>query len=226
MILGDERPALIKLASGLEEFVGRAKQFEIANDADSLEATNMLVAAKTAWKQIEDDRERRKAPALNECRAIDNLYRPATDSFKQIEKIVKEKISTFLRRKQEEAARKLEAATLAREQAEQARRAALEAGNKKDVAKASMALIEADRAMPLENVVSGVRADLGTASVRFKKVAKLIDITQVPRDYLEQAVLADDSALLKLAIEAYKVNRAVPGVEVTEEQILAVRAGF
>lgn len=226
MILGDDLPDVQRLAASLESFVARANAAQVVSDEDSRAATDMLVAAKSAWKALEEDRERRKAPILREGRAIDALYRPAKDTFAEIERVIKAKVSSFLRHKQEEAARQLAEAVRAREDAEASRRAAMADGDKAAVAQASMALIEADRAMPLENVVSGIRAETGSVGIRYKKVANVIDITQVPRDYLERAVMSDTSALLRLAIEAYKAGQMIPGVEVVEEQVIAVRSGL
>lgn len=180
----------------------------------------LAIATKSAAK-LEAMRKEAKAPILDMGRDLDGCFAPAAKEFTALKREGKKKLDVYLQKEEEEAAKRLAEAAAAREEAERKRLDALGAGDEKAVENASAALIQAHEAVPDDTPVSGVTSEYGKTSVRMRKVATLVDITQVPREWLEQAVANKPDELLRLI---KKAGKAVPGVALEEERSLAVRA--
>jgi len=222
LLIGDEAERLAGLAERVELVAARIAPLEVVTEQEAQTINDHLLEAKAAANDLERDRKARKQPILDEGRRLDACYAPVSAAFRKLEKEVKGKLAQFLRKKQEEAARRLAEATKAQEEAEAKRIAAIEAGNERAVAEASSALVKAHQERPVENVVSGVTSEAGKTSLRWKKVPTLIDITQVPREWLEIAVTNKPEELLRLV---RKHGQPIPGVDLVEEQTLAARPG-
>lgn len=247
MILGEDREVVASLAAEIDGIASRLAGVKGVASKDEMGRLNdMLADARRAYQALEIDREARKKPILEEGRTLDALYRPARDAFEALEKAIKGHQRTFFKKEQEEAARLLAESTRLQAEAEEKRRKAIEAAQaadneearkaaEADASAASVALIEAHQARPLENVVTGIRSGNTNTFMRWKTVVTVRDIKLVPRDILEKALVdeaakaasrGDDSLLVRVLKKMGDAACAVPGVEVTEEPEPVTRVGM
>jgi hypothetical protein len=122
----------------------QAKAFRIANNDGRDAACARMLATKSAWQQLEDERVTMKAPILEAGKKVDNFFRGALSALAQSEQLYKTEISRYDTEVEEKAKaeqRRLE--EIARKERERKEAAAREA-ERKAAEKAETARREAD----------------------------------------------------------------------------------
>lgn len=168
----------------------------VETDAEAQTATTQIKALKEAVKEIETERRKLTDPLNAVVKQINAKFSPVVDLYERAEKILKGQIIAY-----QTAARKREA------QAFENAAALAQAG---DAAAATQALIAASVSAP---------AALGGVSTRTLWRARVVDVSQVPREYL----IVNEKALAALATTT-KGAATIPGVEFYAEESLAVRS--
>lgn len=247
MLLGEHCADLAVLAGRVSEMLIKLDQFEVNSDADARMVNDMIAGAKMAWEKLEKDREARKKPILDEGRALDSLYKPASNAFEAMKKNAQKKLRQYLERKQEEAAQALARAEEAKRKAEEEREEAIRrAGEAKDedekkkaegdIVGATQALIRARQEGPLDPMPTSVRSEYAHSQMHYRTAIRVRDITQVPREYLEAALKLDSKldegdtrygSLEKVLMVLAKAGNAPPpGVEFFEEPVMRTTVGL
>ena len=247
MLLGEHGAELAVLAEKVSSISSRLDAIEVNNDADAKMVNDLIAGAKMAYEKLEKDREARKRPILEEGRALDSLYRPASAAFEDMKKRAQRKLKHYLERKQEEAAIALakaeEAKRKAEEEREEAIRRAAEAKSEDEkkaaeteVVGATQALIKARQESPIDPSPSSVRSDYAHSQMLYRTAVRVRDITQVPREYLEAALKLDAKLedgdtrfklLEKVLLPVAKAGAAPPpGVEFFEDPTMRTVVGL
>lgn len=247
MLLGEHCADLAVLAGRVSEMLVKLDQFEVNSDADARLVNDMIAGAKMAWEKLEKDREARKKPILEEGRALDSIYKPASQAFEDMKKRAQKKLRQYLERKQEEAAQAMARSEEAKRKAEEEREEAIRrAGEAKDedekkeaegaIVGATQALIKARQEGPLDQMPTSVRSEYAHSQMHYRTAVRVRDLTQVPREYLEGALKLDSKleegdtrfASLErvLMVLAKAGNAPPPGVEFFEEPVMRTTVGL
>ena len=223
----------MKLALSIENLVQRVESFEVRSDEESQQLNDLLGNAKYACNRLEADRVARKEPVLAEGRMIDSLYEPSKTAFKRLESVAKAKLKKWMQAKMElEAERKAEA--------EQKRLAAEEALRKAEEQARTLPSEETQKALAVASVdftfaemqtapsaPVTVDSSFAKSGMRYRKIVKVTDLSQVPRQYLEATYNTDPKPLERVLMAAFKSGEvAIPGVLLYEEPEVVTRAGM
>ena len=193
--------------------------------------SELLARGKAAAKGLDIARKSAVGPLNAQVKEINDLFRPLSDAlgtfegrskrlvlaWQQHERAERQRKQDEARRKQEEAARR-EAEAMARAErakTEKAREKALAAAEA--ASRAQMAAVVAEPTGPAPR---GIRTDSGSSSARKRWVFEVVKPELVPREYL-----AVDETAIRAAVCKRDGVRVIPGVAITEEESLAVRAG-
>lgn len=96
-----------------DEWFGLLREFVIANDQQQEQVAGVLRDVKARYKVLEDKRTEITRPLNQALRAVNDLFRPPKQRFESLEKLLKDKISAYLRQKSEANAAALKAAAVA-----------------------------------------------------------------------------------------------------------------
>lgn len=236
LVIGSGLPSLIQKAEQLEQAWAKLEGLDVQGE-DEAKAVNQIIAlAKMAHDAIESDRTERKKPILKDGRELDAFYAPSKALFEKIVKQAKSKLNLYLAAKQEKAALALAAAATKVDEATKQRDEALAAGDPKAVSEATNALIEARREKPLESFPTKVRSSMAASSQYFKPAVKITSLKDVPRNFLESALLEEADldgrikCLEKILLAFQKAGQVpdggIPGVDFYEEPVIVTRVGL
>ena len=190
--------------------------------------SELLARGKAAWKGLEGTRKAAVGPLNAQVKEINGLFRPLLDSLDTLELRSKRLLLAWQqyeaderRRKQEEARRQQEEA--AQREAEALRRveAAKTAKAREkalaDAEAASEAQIVAAIDEPMKPAPRGIRTDSGVSITKKRWVFSVVKPELVPREYCKVSDQAIRTAITNDV-------RKIPGVSITEEELLAVTA--
>jgi hypothetical protein len=185
-----------------------AENHQVVDDESNRSAVEMAAQAKRLAKLIEDMRKEKVGPYQQYTKAVTNLAKVYTDVLENIERIIlKPKINAYLSKL------KLERLEAERRAQEEARRLQ----ERLDAESAEKNLPRVEVQMPvLPQKQEPVRTEEGSASQRADWKWKLVDIAQVPREYL-----VIDSVALNKAVRAGA--RVIPGIEIYQEESVQIR---
>jgi chromosome segregation ATPase len=219
-----------------------AEKMEIATRPQYESAADMLKDVKAKAKDLNGRRKDITRPLDKAKKQIMDLFRAPLDKLGKAEKILKRSMNDYvqeqerIRREKEEKLRR-EAEAERRRKGEQQRRweekekkrreeaDRLEAEGKAEEARKAKAAAEKaagkaeERALEVENVQAPVLAQEDTpkgVSYRSKWTAEVVDLSQVPLQYLEP-----NMSMLNRMAQATKGKVSIPGVKFHEEKIVA-----
>jgi len=167
----------------------------IESQDDYVNAVDIVSKLKETGSEIKNRKESITKPLNESLRNIRELFKPIEDQFANAERIIKEKILGYKRKKDEEA------------RAEEAKIAAR-------MAKGTIKLETAERKMvEIERVENTTRGAVGEVQIKNVRKVRISDESAVPRKYLvPDMVLIRRDALTGIDI---------PGVEVYNEESVA-----
>lgn len=226
-VISDENEVEVQLRATAQELCSAAGEVVIFTRADVSHATDLVKAIKDRAKQIEEERTRLVKPFNEGVKQINGRFKAMLAPLQDAETEVKGKILSFQReeeKKAREEQQRLEQERLKREQEERkrleaeedARKAEMEEGEEYDrpampVAPAPVAAPVASSFRPTTYGQTGA-----VSTVKKQWASELVDITQVPAEYL--------------LLDQVKVNQAIraglrdiPGLRIFEKEILQVR---
>lgn len=184
-----------------------AENHQIVDDDSNRSGIEMASQAKRLGKTIEDMRKERIKPFQDFTRSINNLAKVYTDNLEKIERLLKQKINAYLSKLRLE---KFEAERRAQDEARKLQ-------ERLDAESAAKGLPQVEVPMPvLPQKSEPVRTEEGSASQRKEWKWKLVNLADVPREYL---VL--DTVALNKAVRAGA--RAIPGIEIYQEESVQIR---
>lgn len=220
--------------------VAQAYTIDSAEMAEA--AASDLAQVKGVLKTLEEERVKLKAPALETCRRIDEMFKKLKDRYEQVERVyraaivdwqTKERARLEVERKAAEAAARAErerqdAEAEAARQAALAEAEALRAAGQTEVAaeieqqaEAEMEEIKTaiDEMVAMSAAVPAAPAKLAGIGVRSNWDFEIIGPALIPREYL-----VVDEKKIRAVVKALKSETNIPGVRVFETSSLAVRA--
>jgi archaellum component FlaC len=198
--------------------------FVITNQNEYDRISEDLRTIKSRFKEIENQRKEITAPMDNAKKQVMDLFRKPLDLLEKAEKIIKSAMSeyTIAQEKAAEAERK-RLQELA-EKAAEAERKKLQAKIEKAEATGNLAKVEELQTkkeevtpIPVPFVAPKIETPKGV-SYKDKWTGEVIDINQVPREYL----VANQSAIDKI-LQATKGTIQIPGVKIIYEKITVSR---
>lgn len=178
--------------------VTAANALEIKDQLTLEEATDILSKVKTVGKEIKARKEEITKPLMESLNSVRDLFKPIEASHADAERIIKGKMIAY--QNEREAERDAEVAKLA---------ARVEKGTMKhETAIAKMETIGETQ--------TTAQGKVGFISTRTIKKVRIIDETQIPRQYLVPNMVLINEAVLKGGV-------VIPGVEAYEEKIISAR---
>jgi hypothetical protein len=229
-LLGQDQVAQAQaLAQRLERVNDKVAAFVIKSDADAGVLTDLLADAKLACDELDRQRKAQKDPHQQKADAVQALFNPSLHAFKTLKDAVSKKIAQHLRAQQAAQAKALEEQEAKRKAAEAEFAKAVEAKDEKAVDKVSNELIAIASATEFlsQAAPTGIRSTYAMTSLRNLTKARVVDINLVPRQYLQEALMADEGkALCDLAKRYAKDKINIPGVEIYEDPVIATRVGL
>lgn len=191
----------------------KAETIEIKSDEDYAGATEFLSALKKKGKDRETMRKFFVDPLNAQVKSINAMFKPQDEVEQNVEKIVKGKMATFIKAKEEAAAK------------EQARLDSIrDAANQKREEKGQEAIAE-----PVRQVAPVAKtATAGTAQSTARKVWKheVMSMAELPPD-ITKAILAEawKKGIVTSVVQKFvdAGMREIPGVRVYEDTIIAIR---
>ena len=193
-------------ATGLELAI-QAEAFEIIDDAADTAAKTVLAIVTKGLKAADARRVELKAPALAECKAIDAAFKEAAEPYAAAKDTIAKKTGTYFaaKRAAEEDARLMEERRV-REQLAAQRKAEEEAAAANQPAPEPAPIA---KVAPIAAAETVTRTDAGTVGMVEHRSARVVDLAQIPREYL-----VPDMAAINAAVRA---GTHVPGTEVLVE---------
>jgi len=160
-------------------------------------AIDLVSKLKETGSEIKKKKESVTKPLNEALRNVRDMFRPLETQFENAERIIKNKLLDYKRKKDEEA------------RAEEAKVAAR-------VAKGTMKLETAEKKMDsIERVENTTRGQVGQVQIKKIRKVRITNQDEVPRKYLvPDMVLIRQDALGGIVI---------PGVEIYEEETIAAR---
>jgi len=160
-------------------------------------AIDLVSKLKETGSEIKNKKESITKPLNEALRNVRDMFRPLETQFENAERIIKNKLLDYKRKKDEEA------------RAEEAKVAAR-------VAKGTMKLETAEKKMDsIERVENTTRGQVGQVQIKKIRKVRITNQDEVPRKYLvPDMVLIRQDALGGIVI---------PGVEIYEEETIAAR---
>lgn len=183
-----------------QRFLG-ITEITIPDDEHYQIGTSLLQQAKGYHRRLDDERKKLVGPLNEQVKAINDMFRPFTDRLSVFESKMKMAMGEYLRKKENDRRKALKDAE------EAAARVSVLSQPSQDTS-VQEALVRASEAQAPQ--VSGVSQ---RSVIRFE----LVDLSQVPRDYL-----CLDEARVREAIKAGV--RDIPGLRIYEDKTLAIRA--
>lgn len=160
-------------------------------------AIDLVSKLKETGSEIKNKKESITKPLNEALRNVRDMFRPIEDQFANAERIIKNKLLDYKRKKDEEA------------RAEEARVAAR-------VAKGTMKLETAEKKMDsIERVENTTRGQVGQVQIKKIRKVRITNQDEVPRKYL-----VPDMVLIRQDVLGGIV---IPGVEIYEEETIAAR---
>lgn len=230
-----ERRAKSALEMVKSMMVETAGDYELAADE--------LRAIKQRQKALEEERTKITKPLNAVVKAVNDLFRAPGDFLDQAESIIKNKMLAYTKEQQRiEDERRIEAekqAAAERERLENEAKAMREAalkeaqqssGDSNSVAavEEKAAQIEMQAALVSPVVIQAETPKVQGISRRAKTVAEVVDKKALVKHIAENEHLLDllvvDSVKLRQMANALGENLNLPGVSVTKEDLLAIRA--
>ena len=161
------------------------------------QAIDLVSKLKETGSEIKNKKESITKPLNEALRNVRDMFRPIEDQFANAERIIKNKLLDYKRKKDEEA------------RAEEARVAAR-------VAKGTMKLETAEKKMDsIERVENTTRGKVGQVQIKKIRKVRVTDENAIPRKYLvpDMVVIRQDAL----------GGVEIPGIEVYEEESIAAR---
>ena len=176
-----------------------AEELDVKDKESLDQAVNLLTKIKTVAKLVNDRKDSFTRPAYNAYKQImeeaKKLWNPLLDDCAKAETIVKAKSLEY--KKKVDAQAKIDEKKIADR---------VDAGKLKEETGVK-------KMQEIERVEASVETSKGSASFRKVRVVKVIDESQIPRDYL----VVDMVKVRKDALAGV----SIPGVEVVEEEQMA-----
>jgi len=192
---------------GIQSMKTEAESLIITDDKSNVLAVEMASQAKKLINSIETVRLSIVEAPKKFTSAVDKFAKGFKDQILSIETELKKKTLDFLRKKEaehREAERKL-----------QEERAKLQAKLDKDAKKAGVESVRVPDVI-IPEVQTKTKTEDGTAFIKKEWTYRIIDISQVPREYM---IL--DEKKVKGAVKAGM--RSIPGLEIFEDDKLSIR---
>lgn len=186
---------LIALKSQGTKLENRAQQVTIKEQADYLEAIDIVAKLKDYGSTIKSKKESITKPLNDALKNVKTLFAPLEEQLIKAEAIIKVKLLGYKQQKDEEA-----------RLAEQKIAEKVEAGRLK--------LETAEKKLDnIERVETTTRGNIGEVQIRKIKKVRIIDEALLPREYLEPNLVAIRRDALG--------GKQIPGTEVYDEEIVA-----
>jgi len=185
------------------EFQGRisvleeqALALEIKTEDDLKKATEISSQLEDISSKLTEKKESITKPLNNTLKSVRALFKPMEEAYEKAQQIVNGKALAYHQKVREDAAK-----------AEAKIASDLEAGKIKKVETAEK------RVEKIERVDNTVRTESGGLQVRKVKKYEVVDVSLLPREYLEPNM----GAIWK----AVQANKEIPGVRAWEEETMA-----
>jgi len=194
-----------QLAEEAKEIEMRANTLVIDSDAMEATATDFLSIIATNKKSLEEQRKFFVDPLNKQVKAINERFKLYSEPLDRADKIIRGKVLEWRRKKE-----------LKRQEEEQKARELAE----EEAAKLAIAGVKMTVPVPAPMVPEPpkmVRTSLGSASTKKVWTFRIVDESLIPREYL----MVDTK---KIAAVVKAGIRQIPGVEIFQEEQLAVRA--
>lgn len=203
------------LKKDVDEILKKERDLVVTSSNKS-DANEFASRIKKGFRFLDGKREEIKRPYLEAGRTIDGAFKPLTNSLKSAEESLGKKLTVVLqaeRRAAEEEAKKA---------AEKARKEAEVAAKKEGMSKLEAAAVGKEVAqVTFTSVAScaptGMSTQSGSSKLKVTKGFEVLDITQVPAQYL-----MIDRVSLMAAINSGIEN--IPGIKITETENIQFRS--
>lgn len=237
----DENQLITQHERNASSMLEVAQAYTIDSPEMAEAAAQDLGQVKGVLKTLEEERVKLKAPALETCRRIDEMFKGLKDKYEKVERVYRAALTDWQARERarvEAERRAAEAAARAERErqeaeAEAARRAAAAEAEALRAAGQQEAATELDRQADIEQAetVAAVReleamapavaepAKLAGVSSRSTWDFEIVDLALIPREYL----LVDEKKIRGI-VRALKSETNIPGIRAVESSTLAVRA--
>lgn len=190
-----ETKELAVLKTQVSKLENQATAVTIESAEDYSAAVDIVSKLKEAGSNIKVKKESITKPLNEALKNARNLFAPIEEQFERAEGIVKQKLLTYKRKVDAEAAAK-------------------EAAIAQKVEDGKMKLETGERKLDeIERVETTTRGKVGEVQVRKIKKVRIADETALPRQYL----IPDQVAIRRDALSGI----TIPGVEVYEEETIA-----
>jgi len=223
-LITDENDTEVQLRSTVTELCEAADSVAIFTRPDLSHATDLVKAIKDRARDIEDERKRLVKPFNDGVDAINGRFKAMRAPLLEAESVLKAKMLTFQQKEAleaEEERKRLEAEQRQREeearkkQEEENARAVDESGDELD--RAPMPVAEVIAAAVVSSFKPTTYGQTGaTSTVKKVWTGELVDIGQVPKEYLLL-----DQVKVNQAIRAGA--REIPGLRIFEKETIAIR---
>lgn len=220
------------LANDLADAAGEWKETgAISDETQAEKANDFLAAARSLFKEVEDQRKSDKEPHLDAGREVDAKYSSIKKIIEKSAEMVKPLLATYVAEKErQEAARRAEEQRKAKEEAEAAERARIEAERRNDAAgmveaeeaekAAQEAAAEAEK--PKKARVGSATGRAKTTSLRTVYSAEIESINQALLHYRDHDDVAE--VLTRLANAELRASKdkdiTIPGFKITKRKTL------
>lgn len=181
----------------IEEYLYNNQQISIKNSADYSKAGDIRKQLKNKIKIVEEKRKDYTQP-------LDEAKKRIMEDFKGITKPLEEFIA------------RLDVEMLSWHQAEQKRLNAEQARIEKEALEQAKKNNVSEVVVPVVNEIKTTRTSIATTSVVKRWTFRVLDVTQIPREYLML-----DERLVNEAIR--KGERKIPGIEIYQEEKIGSR---
>lgn len=201
------RDKLKLYSTGVDKLVDQARAFRIDSEETQKGAVAFLGQIKTAAKGLEKKRDEIVDEPNSFVKAVRGLVKSFTDKLADAEISLKDKVLTYnrtleLKRQEQEA--------LARKETEKLQKKLDKGAEKKGLDPVQLPTPIIPKTAPV------TRTETGTAFTKKLWTFKILDETQIPREYL----VASDTKIR----DAIKGGiRDIPGLEIFEQESLTVR---
>jgi hypothetical protein len=222
----DEAPrAVIQQAvRDLEDLDKEIAAYQVTDDASAARVTEYMTLAGAAQTKVEDLRLSLVQDIKRRAAAIDALFRPLNVGFDAVIRTGKDKVRDWNRAKREEERKRLEEIEARKKGHEAAAREAAKDFDEGLPVPVGQVLVNAVFGGPTQlapdpeppPAPTGIRTDYGTASERWTWTYEVVDLRQVPTEYL-----LVDARKVKEAIRAGA--RDVSGLRIFQEDDIQVR---
>ncbi len=202
----------------VNDLVTQARQLVVSDQNTHNQAVELGLRAKKLAKEIKERKEGYTKHASDFVKGLTSFTKPFTDACDQTERITKDKNRDWMAMKE-----------LERRKQEKILQDAQREVQKKVDAEAKEAGVETVQIQPAivrqeEKVITRVQA--GSAHLRAAKDFKILNLSEVPREYLEKAIANDPDKFLRPVIkQAMKENPEIeiPGIMIFDSTDIVYR---